>query len=184
MRLLPALTRRATWGVLLLCVFAAPRSALRAQGEPPSAERARVEQQVRQRIARIVQDRLQLSDAQMQRLQQTNRRFEEQRRALLRQEREVRVSLREQLASGDRADQSRVGALIDSAIDLQRRRLDLLRDEQRELAGFLTPVQRARYLDLQEKLRRRVEELRRRGAQGGGGGGGRRPLSRRGAPGA
>ena len=175
-------------GAVALAVAAAltlsPRAtAAQVGGAPPAGDRAQMEQQVRQRFARFVRERLQLTEPQMQQLQQTNRRFEEQRRSLVREERDVRVAIRDQLANGDRADQKRVAELIDRAIGVQRRRLDLLQSEQKELATFLTPVQRARYLDVQEKVRRRVEELRRRGAQGGGGPAGRRPLMRRGRPG-
>ena len=183
MRERPVLVRRAALALALAALSLAPASAsAQGGGAPPARDRAQVEQQVRQRIGRFVQERLQLTDPQMRQLQQTNRRFEEQRRALVRDERDVRIAIRDQLASGDRADQKRVGELIDRAIELQRRRLDLLQSEQKELATFLTPVQRARYLDVQEKVRRRVEELRRRGAQGGGPAG-RRPLMRRDRPG-
>jgi hypothetical protein len=54
---------------------------------------------------------------------------------------------------------------------VQRRRLELATEEQRELAAIMTPVQRARYLALQETVRRRADEMRRRrggGAQRGG----------------
>ena len=73
------------------------------------------------------------------------------------------------IAAGDRAVQDSVARMIDRAIALQRQRLDLVAQEQRELSSFLTPVQRARYLDLQERLRRRVEELRRQQRRAAGG---------------
>jgi hypothetical protein len=60
---------------------------------------------------------------------------------------------------------------------VQRRRLDLAAEEQRELATIMTPVQRARYLALQETVRRRTDEMRRRrggGARRGAGNGGPR----------
>lgn len=132
-------------------------------------ERAELERRFGQRIGRAVQERLQLTDAQTERLRRSNRSFEEQRRALVAEEREVRLALRAQLAPGATAQQERVSELIDQAIHIQRKRLDLVESEQRELARFLTPVQRARYLDLQERLRHRVEEIR-RGHPGRGGG--------------
>ena len=134
------------------------------------AERAQLERQLRQRVGRAVQARLQLSDAQMARLQSTNQLFEGRRRALIAEERQLRAGIAEQFAAGDRADQAAVAKFIDRAIAIQRERLDLVEQEQRQLSSFLTPVQRARYLDLQERLRRRVEELR-RGQQRGGPGG-------------
>jgi Spy/CpxP family protein refolding chaperone len=139
-------------------------------GAQDSQRRARLEQQVRERLAGMVQERLRLTEAQMTRLKQTNARFEPQRRQLFQQERQVRLALRQEAARDSLANQQHVSTLITQAIAIQRQRLDLVDAEQKELAQFLTPLQRARYLDLQEKLRQRVEQLR----HGQGGGGGRR----------
>jgi hypothetical protein len=46
-------------------------------------------------------------------------------------------------------------------VQLQRQRVELFAQEQRDLAQFMTPLQRARYTALQEQVRRRVEQLRR-----------------------
>lgn len=127
--------------------------------------RGRLEQQVRERIGRVVQQQLGLTDAETQRLQGVNQRFEGQRRELVRQEREARLSLRSEVLRGDSADQKRTDALLGTLLDLQRKRLDLVEAEQRELARFLTPVQRAKYLALQDQMRRRVEEMRQRAGQ-------------------
>lgn len=160
-----------------LSVAAAGGRDLQAQGQRPPAEhgerREALERRVRERIAAEVKDRLQLTDAQTQRLGETNRRFEERRRLLLAEERTTRMALREQLMRRDSADQRRVGTLVDQLISVQRRRIDLVEQEQRELAGFLTPVQRATYLSMQDQMRRRMEEMR----------GGRRRPGARGRPG-
>jgi len=60
------------------------------------------------------------------------------------------------------ADQDRVSRMLDQLVDVQRQRIDVFAREQRDLARFLTPVQRAKYATLQEGLRRRVEQLRQR----------------------
>jgi uncharacterized protein YlxW (UPF0749 family) len=49
---------------------------------------------------------------------------------------------------------------LDTLLQLERQRIDLLESEQKELATFLTPLQRAKYQALQEQLRRRLEALR------------------------
>ena len=69
--------------------------------------------------------------------------------------------MREELAVADSANQERVATLLDQMLRIQRDRLALVEDEQRELATFLSPVQRARYLGIQEQLRRRMEEFQR-----------------------
>lgn len=108
-------------------------------------------------VARVVQKRLQLTDAQLRRLGESNQQFARQRQGLVRRERQIRLGIRRELAAGDSAAQGRVATLLDEIIAVQRERLDLVAAEQRELAQFLTPVQRARYLELQEQVRRRVE---------------------------
>ncbi len=141
------------------------------QGQPPAARRQDLEDRFRQRTAELVRRRLQLNDSQVTRLQAANMQFEQQRMGLLTRERELRRELRRQLMASDNANQNRVGELLDQTIRLQRQRLDLAENEQRELAKFLTPVQRARYFGLQNELRRRMQELQ--------GQGGQRPQNRR-----
>jgi Spy/CpxP family protein refolding chaperone len=136
------------------------------QAPPPDpTDRAAAQDRVRERVARLLRDRVGLSDDQLRRLAPVNRRFEARRQAIFREERSTRQSLRRELTT-ESADQARVAAHIDQLLVLQRRRLDLVAEEQRDLAAFMTPVQRARYLALQEHLRRRAEEMRRR--RGGG----------------
>jgi Spy/CpxP family protein refolding chaperone len=127
--------------------------------------RAAVQGRIRERFVRLLRDRVGLSDEQLRRLAPVSQSFEGRRQALFREERAARQSLRRELSAGA-ADQTRVAAQIDQLFALQRRRLDLAAEEQRELAAFMTPVQRARYLALQEHLRRRAEEMRRRRGDG------------------
>lgn len=130
------------------------------QAPPMNPRREMLEQRLRERTGEIVKRRLELTDDQMKRLQATNSQFEKQRGDLIMREREVRRELRLQVASGDNANQNRVAQLLDQAMVLERQRLDLVQNEQRELAKFLTPVQRAKLFGLQNELRRRAQELR------------------------
>ena len=129
---------------------------------PPTARRQQLERELRERTGEVVRRRLGLNDAQMTRLQATNRQFEQQRMALFARERETRQALRQELAANEQANESRVAQLIDQTLTLERQRLDLLQEEQKELAKFLTPVQRAKLLGLQAELRRRAQDMRRR----------------------
>lgn len=136
------------------------------------AERDTLEQQVRRRMGQILKTQLRLTDDQMQRLQATNLRFEARRRALLQAERDVRLELRAAMRGADSArtsgeeaprDAARdatIARLLDRMIAVQRDRVDLLEEEQRELAAFLTPEQRARYFGMEEQIRRRMTEMR------------------------
>jgi hypothetical protein len=121
-----------------------------------------LERQLRERTGEMVKRRLELTDAEMTRLQSTNRQFEQQRMALFARERETRRALRQEMLAEGNANQSRVAELLDQTLSIERQRLDLLQSEQRELAKFLTPVQRAKLLGLQTELRRRAQDMRRR----------------------
>jgi periplasmic protein CpxP/Spy len=147
----------------LLMLIATPDGA-GAQRPPDNARRAELEQQVRQRMGRMLRERVGLTDEQFQRVVEVNRGFEARRRTLVEQERDVRIGLRQEVLLEDKADQERVARLLEQAVEVQRRRLQLLEEEQRALAQFLTPVQRAKYMAVQEQIHRAVEEMRRPGA--------------------
>jgi Spy/CpxP family protein refolding chaperone len=105
--------------------------------------------------------RVGLTDTQMNQLVPVNRRFETQRRALQRDERQTRLALRDAMRDSTQADQSKISGYLDQLVQLQRQRVELFAQEQRDLAQFMTPLQRARYTALQEQVRRRVEQMRR-----------------------
>lgn len=133
------------------------------QGDP--AARQQLEQRFRNGMARVVRKRLGLTDDQMTRLAQANARYDARRRDLNREERARRVELRSQLVAGDGANQERIAAALDRVLQLQRERIDLQIEEQRQLATFMSPVQRARYAALQEQIRRRLEGIRAAGVR-------------------
>lgn len=155
----------------------------RIAGQAPDRRQApaEVRDRIRERFARLLRERVGLSNDQLRRLAPISRGFEARRQTLFREERAARQALRRELGAAS-PDQARVAAQIDQLFALQRRRLDLAAEEQRELATFMTPAQRARYLALQEHLRRRVEDMRRRRGGGPPRGGGRRAQPR-GSPG-
>ena len=120
-------------------------------------------------LARIVQRQLSLDDAQLARLQTVDRQFRQRRLATQRDEVVTRKAIRRALApDAAAADAAPLDTLLDRMVAVQAERAALLRSEQQELKQFLTPVQRARYLGIQEFVRRRAEEMRaqRRGAAG------------------
>jgi periplasmic protein CpxP/Spy len=133
-----------------------------AQRPDGPKQRQMLEQRLRERTGEVVQRRLGLSDTQMRQLQSANQQFEARRSQLLTREREIRRSLRSELMLGEKANQNKVGQLLDETFNIERQRLDLVQSEQRELAKFLTPVQRAKLFGLQNEMRRRTQELRKR----------------------
>lgn len=147
-----------------------PRAGARQQKnaaqQEGAASRAQLERQFQQKLYQMTRRRVGLTDEQMNRLVPINRRFETQRRGIQREERETRLALRDALRDSSQANQSRISGYLDKLVQLQRRRVDLVDQEQHELSQFMTPAQRARYTALQEQVRRRVEQLRRRNAGG------------------
>lgn len=155
-------------GLSALVTFPSPASAQRRSGIPrpqsgaqAPARRQQMERQLRERLWSVTKEQVGLTDAQMSKLGETSRRFDARRRTLNQQERAERITLRQQITAGDRADQNRIAAALDHLIQLQRQRVELQAEEQRELSGYMTPLQRARFAALQEQFRRRVESLRR-----------------------
>jgi hypothetical protein len=122
--------------------------------------RQQLEERLRQQLWRVTKNRVGLTDEQMNRLARTSRPFDTQRRQLAINERTERLSLRREILAGTSANQDRVAASLDRMLEIQRRRAQLQIEEQRALAAFMTPVQRAKYAALQEQLRRRAENLR------------------------
>jgi len=146
--------------MIVRLVLALALLANRAVAQGDSNPRQALAKQIRQRWQEIVHDRLGLTDTQMRQLQETTRHFNAQRQTLNQEERAIRAEMRDQVTGVTPADDKHLAAMIDTVLDLQRQRLELTRNEQRELSLFLTPLQRVKYLALQEQLRQQMERLR------------------------
>ena len=125
----------------------------------PTGNRPALEQQFRERAAKLAQQRLGLTDVQLEKLERSNAQFAPQLRQLAAQERDIRAQLRQEMTAGNSANQQHVSDLLDASIRLQKQRIAVVESEQRDLAGFLTPVQRARYIFLQAQFKKRADEL-------------------------
>lgn len=156
---------RGAWMLAVLCALGVTVPAGAQQPLEQPERRAQLEERFRRQLAQTLKNRLDLTDDQLRRLGEVNQRHEEQRRLLVQQERDVRIALREEMLAGERANQQRVSELLDRMIRIQRQRIDIVEREQRELAEFLTPMQRAQYAAVQEQFRRRIEEMRRQRQQ-------------------
>ena len=145
-----------------------------AQGGPPrvndrgaaprmnAQQHEALEKRFKERIDAIVKERLRLTDEQQVKLREVASRTEESRRMLRREESLLRTALRNEMTAGEKANEAKVGELLDQMPGLERRKLELMETEQRELAKFLTATQRARYFGLQDELRRGRQDLQRR----------------------
>jgi Spy/CpxP family protein refolding chaperone len=134
----------------------------------PSAQAQQLRQRIRQRWSQQVRTTLALNDEQATKVQGTEQRFEEQRQPLRARRRDINQALSAELAAGA-PDQERVKQLITERQENQRKLEEINRGEDREMQGYLTPVQRARYQELRRRFQERVAEVmrNRRDARGG-----------------
>lgn len=137
---------------------------LRQRPMDSAGGRARLEMELRRNFARMVRQQVGLDDDQMRRLGPVTQRYEQQRRQLQMQERETRMALRQLVLGPQLGDSAQVERLLQRLIDVQKRRVELVESEHRELAAFMSPIQRAKYAAIQEQIRRRLEQMRQRRA--------------------
>jgi Spy/CpxP family protein refolding chaperone len=145
--------------VSLLCPALLSSQAARKDNAPRNpAQRAALEQQFRERAGKLAQQRLGLTDVQMSKLEQSNARFGPQLNQLVARERETRQQLRAEMTAAQ-PNQQKISDLIDASFQIQHQRLALVESEQKDLATFMTPSQRAGYIALQAQFRKRAQEL-------------------------
>lgn len=152
---------------LLLCAGATgawgqrPGRPMAGRGQGRMQEpRAQLEDDVRREFARVVRERVGLSDEQMRKLGPLTRKYEVQRRQTQVDERNARIRLQAALLDDNPADSARVNQLVQQLLDIQKQRVAIAEAEQKELGTIMSAHQRARYLGLQEQVRRRLEQMR------------------------
>jgi Spy/CpxP family protein refolding chaperone len=165
-------------------VAAQQRDTMNAQRD--TAEAGRLRAQIEQRFNdRVTQD-LNLNADQATKLRATQERFGARRRDVMQQQLARRQALENQMQPGIAANSDSVRKLMDGIQAGRAEMVKIEQDQDREMAGYLTPVQRARYQQMRERLMQRVGEMRmeRREGRGFGRGQGvspRRPAIRGGA---
>lgn len=138
------------------------------EGRLNEAQRVQMERRLQDRINQAVRQRLRPTEEQFVKLREVAARMEDERRVLRMEDQTARFAMRQELAAGDKANETHVAELLDQMQKFERRRFELMEREQKELAKFLTPSQRARYLGLQDQLRMQMQDIqqRRQGAEG------------------
>src|SRR3989442_6822942 len=146
-----------------LVMVAAAVPVLAAENPADTRDAAEVQQlqrQLRQRWNERVRHDLHLSDEQTAKLQETEGKYQQQRRDLAQHQQAVNEALRGQLQPGVAANGDSVRRLMDAREHNRTALAQLDRDEDREIAGYLNPVQHARYQMMREQLRRRIQDIR------------------------
>ena len=160
------------WVTVLALAMSAP--AAQAQ-QPDSAgvedpDVPALRQQIRQRWHEHVRQILGLSDDQATKVQSTEDRFEQLRVLHRGQIRDINRQLNEELRGGN-PNNGRVNQLIQQRQETRMMLEQLNRDEDKEMAGYLSPPQRVRYQQERVRLQERIAEFvrhRREQAVGGG----------------
>lgn len=139
----------------------------RGGGAYQGPSRAMIEE-FQKRYERILREQVTFTDDQIVKWRAWNARFDAERRPLFAEEREIRRTLRMQLAKGVTPDEAKVVDATDRWAKLQRKRLELKERENKALAAFLTPIQRARFFAFQDEAERIFREAdgRRDGGRG------------------
>lgn len=96
-----------------------------------------------------------LTDDQAAKFKATEQRFGEQRRALMERNHKATEALRAQLRPGIAANADSVRKLLDMSEQNEQAMTQLRHDESRELAGYLSPVQRAQLQLMRERFHER-----------------------------
>ena len=108
--------------------------------------------QIEQRFSARVQEELKLTPDQATKLRTSQERFGTRRRALMQQQMERRRALDDQMQPGVAANADSVRKLMDGMRAGRAEMLKIEQDEDQEMAGYLNPVQRARYQQMREHL--------------------------------
>ena len=127
-------------------------------GAGENQEARQLREQIRQRWNEHVRSTLALSDDQAAKLQDTEQRFEVQRTPIRARQRAIAQALRAETQSGS-PNQDRVTQLVNEQQDNQLKLQQINRGEDREIQGYLTPVQRARYHDERRRFQEKVQDV-------------------------
>ena len=124
-----------------------------------SAEARQLRDRIEQRFSERVQQDLNLTSDQASKLRTTQELYSGRRRTLQQQQQERRRAIDDQMQPGVAANQDSLRKLLDAQRTGRAELSKIEQDEDREMAGYLTPVQRARYQQMRGRLMQRVVEM-------------------------
>lgn len=151
-------------GLILIAVVPAaaqtPQRPPRADTTAAGTQRAELQGRIERTFIARANEELGLTEAQSTRLVEVERRIADRRRLIERETRRLNEALANELRPGIAANERVVTASLDSLGVLRVGYAQVFRDEQRELSSFLTPVQRAQFYRMRERMMTRVSEMR------------------------
>lgn len=140
--------------LLTLTILFAPLSTLVAQGQARERDQRAdsLRDRIEERFAIRVQEQLGLTNDQAAKLRVTSQTYGKRRRELRERAHQLREALSQQLQPGVAANADSVTRLTDALVELKLTSAQAAREEMREYAKYLTPVQRARLLVMRERM--------------------------------
>jgi hypothetical protein len=161
--------RNWAWAMVALGMLMAAPVMAQEPATEPMADTAVLRQRIEDRFAQRVKEELGLDDAQASKLRDVARGWAAKRRGYEAEERSLKRALADQMRPGVAANTDSVSRLTQRLLDLRVIYAESYRGEYREL-GFLTPVQRAQFVALRERVLDSMRRMReeRRGAGGPG----------------
>ena len=151
--------KRLLW---MLALAVAPAAAAQQEGPAPedSAQVERLRAEIERRFGERVRLELGLNDDQAAKLKGTQGRFGTRRRDLLRQQFLHRQALQQQMRPGIAANPESVRVHMDGLQAGRAELFQLEQDEDREMSGYLSPIQRAQFQMLRQRFIERVNQMR------------------------
>ncbi|MGE0355255.1 MAG: Spy/CpxP family protein refolding chaperone [Gemmatimonadales bacterium] len=145
---------------VLLLLAVVPVTVARAQDPEDNSRRAdSLRLMIQDRFARVIQEQLGLTDDQAARMRSTAYAWFVKRRNMEVQERRLKQALAGQMRPGIAADQDSVARLTDALLELKIAQVRSYKEELDEMT-YLTPIQRAQFFILRERLLQQVQNAR------------------------
>lgn len=153
--------------LVLALVLAVLPAMLSAQaGGDSTTQVDNIRKQIRRQWHQHIVTQLQLNPDQASQLQATEDKYDELRQPIQRRQVEIAGELNRQMQPGVAADNDAVARLLAEREDNRAKIQELDRQQDREMAGYLTPVQRVRYQRQREWLKGQIQQARERKQQG------------------
>ena len=146
--------------VLILSLAVAPVVAAQAPADSGRASHRRDHGGFDQQRGARLREALGLTDEQAAKLRTTAGKFRDQRRSIIERSRTVSTALRAQLRPGVAANSDSVRKLLDLSDQNGAALAQLRRDERKEMATYLSPVQLARLQLMRQRMMGRFARFR------------------------
>jgi hypothetical protein len=151
-------------GIIALVAGTAPRDA-RAQLPGDSLRAEQLRQMIEDRFSERLAVELRLTPDEASRVRVVLAGWGVKRRELEREDRQLRRQLNAEMRPGVAANEATVNRLVDGILSSRLAYVQTFKDEIKDLTAVLSPIQRAQYLLLRDRLLQRIQEVREQRAE-------------------